>query len=57
MTPKLTILHYVAKALGLLVHVDGMPLGSARNIPVNLHPGPQDPFPGSQQQSGWSSID
>jgi hypothetical protein len=29
---KLTILHYVAKALGILVHVNGMPLGSSRNV-------------------------
>ena len=40
---KLMILHYVAKALGLLVHVDGRPLGTDRNIPINRNPGPQDP--------------
>jgi hypothetical protein len=27
---RLMILRYVAKALGLLVHVDGMPCGSAK---------------------------
>ena len=36
---KLTILHYVAKALELLVHVDGMPLGSSRNVPPVSEPG------------------
>lgn len=38
---RLSILHGVAKALGLLVHVEGFPLGSRRNI-IN-QPGDQKP--------------
>lgn len=26
------IIHYVAKALGVLVHIEGMPFGSSRNL-------------------------
>jgi hypothetical protein len=29
---RLTALHYVAKALGLLVHVEGFPYGTCRNL-------------------------
>jgi hypothetical protein len=33
---RLAIVHYVAKALGLLIRVDGFPLGTSRNcIPSN----------------------
>lgn len=28
---RLFILHYVAKALGVLIHIDGLPFGSTRN--------------------------
>ena len=31
-TWRVTALHYVAKALGLLVHVEGFPYGTTRNI-------------------------
>lgn len=37
---KLTILHYVAKALGILIHVDGRPFGSDRNVTPVQNPGP-----------------
>jgi hypothetical protein len=30
---KALILHRVAQALGVLVHIDGLPYGSARNVP------------------------
>lgn len=26
------IIHYIAKAFGLLVHIDGLPYGSSRNL-------------------------
>lgn len=29
---KVTVVHYIAKTLGLLVHVEGYPFGSSRNI-------------------------
>lgn len=29
---RLVVLHHVAQALGLLVHVEGFPYGSRRNI-------------------------
>lgn len=29
---RVAIVHWVAKAVGLLAHVEGMPIGSARNI-------------------------
>ena len=29
---RVTILHWVARALGVLVHVEGMPFGSTRNF-------------------------
>lgn len=32
-TWKLLVIHYVAKALGVLVKVDGLPHGSIRNLP------------------------
>lgn len=35
---KLTILHYIAKALGLLVHVDGMPYGVATTSSPKIAP-------------------
>jgi len=30
---RILIVHYVAKALGVLVHVGGRPYGSDRNVP------------------------
>lgn len=42
LTLKLAVIHYLAKALGVLVHVEGMPLGSSRNVPRN-------PYSGSEQ--------
>jgi hypothetical protein len=32
---KLAIIHYVAKALGVLVKVEGIPFGSNRNIKLH----------------------
>lgn len=32
MTIKVRILHYVAKVLGVLIHIDGLPYGSSRNV-------------------------
>lgn len=29
---RIAIVHYVAKTLGLLIKIDGFPLGTARNI-------------------------
>jgi hypothetical protein len=37
---KRTILHYVAKVLALLIHVDGRPLGSSRNVDPVVGGGP-----------------
>lgn len=31
---KLRIIHYVAKLLGVLVHVEGIPFGSPKNVPL-----------------------
>jgi hypothetical protein len=30
---KVRLLHRVAQAIGVLVHIDGLPYGSARNYP------------------------
>jgi hypothetical protein len=30
---KIAIIHWVAKALGVLVNIEGLPYGSARNLP------------------------
>lgn len=29
---RVAVVHYVAKAVGLLIHLEGMPLGSGRNL-------------------------
>lgn len=31
-TWRIRVLHYVGKALGVLLHIDGLPYGSSRNI-------------------------
>lgn len=38
---RLRVLHWTAKALGLLVHVEGFPYGTRRNMPAS--PGRQEP--------------
>lgn len=30
---RVVVLHYMARALGILVHVEGFPFGSRRNLP------------------------
>jgi len=32
---KLAIIHFVAKVLGVLVKVEGIPFGSTRNLKIN----------------------
>ena len=29
---RISVIHYVAKLLGILVHIEGLPYGSSRNI-------------------------
>lgn len=36
---RLVVLHYVAKALGVLVHVEGFPYGSRRNFDMSEREG------------------
>ncbi|MCV9940926.1 hypothetical protein OIU35_31635 [Boseaceae bacterium BT-24-1] len=53
---RVRIVHYVAKALGVLVHVDGMPFGSARIVPNRAAYRQQRPIKDGGGDGSWKRL-